>query len=371
MDFTGKRVAVIGTGASAVQAIPLIAQQASELTVSQRTAGYILPARHHPLDPEFIAARKAEAPELRQRIKDSIFGFDYTLAEKNLLDSTPEEITALLDDRWERGGFWFWLGAYADPFYTHEANKVMADYTRDRIREKVNDPETAEALIPKGYPFGVKRIPCDSGYYETFNLPHVHLVQITENPVAQITERGVRLADGTEYEVDEIVYATGFDAMTGPIRNIDVRGRGGSSLRDKWADGPHTYLGLTSAGFPNYFMIAGAQSPSVLSNMPVSIEQHVEFVGRIITDLAARGARTIEASQEAEDAWGAHCRELVEPTLFQEVDSWYMGANIFGKPRVFMPYLGFVGPYRQRCDEIADKDYEGFVFDAGKEAVTA
>jgi cyclohexanone monooxygenase len=363
VDFTGKRVAVIGTGASAVQAIPLIAEQAAELTVFQRTANYVIPARHHPLDPEFIEQRKAVALAERPILEQSFFGFNYELAPKNLLESTPEEIRAELDKRWQYGGFWIWLGAYVDPFFYPEANKVMADYMHEKIRERVKDPELAEKLTPKGYPFGVKRIPLDSNYLETFNEPHVHLVEIKENPVAQITERGVQLADGTTYEVDVIVYATGFDAMTGPIRRIDVRGRGGISLRDKWEDGPHTYLGLMSAGFPNFFTITGPQSPSVLSNMPVSIEQHVQYVGRIINDMAARGARTIEPTPEAEVAWGEHCAELVAPTLFQEADTWYMGANIPGKPRVFMPYLGFVGPYRQRCDEIADKGYEGFVFD--------
>jgi cyclohexanone monooxygenase len=363
VDFTGKRVAVIGTGASAVQAIPLIAKQANELTVFQRTANYVIPARHHPLTPEFIEQRKAVALEERPILEQSFFGFNYEFTPKDLLESTPEEIKAELDKRWEHGGFWIWLGAYIDPFFYPEANQVMAEYMHERIRERVNDAETAEKLTPKGYPFGVKRIPLDSGYLETFNESHVHLVEIKENPVAQITPRAVQLADGSEYEVDVIVYATGFDAMTGPVRRIDVRGRGGISLRDKWQDGPHTYLGLMSAGFPNFFTITGPQSPSVLSNMPISIEQHVQYIGRIINDMAARAARTIEPTAQAEVAWGEHCAEVVAPTLFEQADTWYMGANIPGKPRVFMPYLGFVGPYRQRCDEIAEKDYEGFVFD--------
>jgi cyclohexanone monooxygenase len=371
VDFTGKRVAVIGTGASAVQAIPLIAEQAADLTVFQRTANYTIPARHHPLDPAFIEQNKARAPELRKTLEESYFGFDYEFVGKDLLASSPEEIRAELEKRWEYGGFWIWLGAYVDPFFFPEANQVMADFMHEKIRERVQDPELAEKLTPKGYPFGVKRIPLDSGYLEAFNRPNVHLVEIKENPVAEITERGVKLADGSEYEVDIIIYATGFDAMTGPIRRIDVRGRGGISLRDKWADGPHTYLGLMSAGFPNFFTITGPQSPSVLSNMPISIEQHVQYVGRILTAVAERGARTIEPSDEAERAWGEHCAEVVAPTLFQQADTWYMGANIPGKPRVFMPYLGFVGPYRQRCDEIAEKGYEGFVFDGTgiKEAV--
>ncbi len=371
VDFTDKRVAVIGTGASAVQAIPVIAKQATELTVFQRTAGWVIPARHAPLDPEFIEARKAEGPELRDRIRNSAFGMDYEFCPKNILDSSPEEIRAELDKRWDAGGFALWLGAYVDTFFSAEANKIMYDYMAERLRERVPDPELADKLLPKGYPFGVKRIPLDSGYLETMQEPHVNLVLIADNPVAEITTKGVKLADGSEYEVDAIVYATGFDAITGPMKNIDVRGRGGIALRDHWADGPHTYLGLTSVGFPNLFMMTGPQSPGVISNMPVSVEQHVELIGRIIGDMNARGATTIEPTQAAETAWNEHCAELVAPTLFMEADTWYVGANIPGKPRVFMAYLGFVNGYRERCDEVVAKDYEGFVFDGAKEGASA
>ncbi|MGQ0846837.1 MAG: flavin-containing monooxygenase [Sporichthyaceae bacterium] len=371
VDFTGKRVAVIGTGASAVQAIPHIAKQASELTVFQRTAGWVIPARHAPLDPEFIAERKAEGAALRERIKDSVFGFDYEFCPKNLLDSTPEEIRAELEKRWDHGGFWLWLGAYVDPFFFPEANKVLEDFMKEKFAERVPDPQLRELLTPKGYPFGIKRIPLDSGYLETYASEHVHLVSIAYNPVVEITREGVKLADGTVYEVDAIVYATGFDAITGPMKNIDVKGRGGLSLRDHWADGPHTYLGLTAAGFPNLFMMTGPQSPGVISNMPVSIEQHVELIGRIVSDMAARGATTIEPTPEAETAWNEHCAELVAPTLFMQGDTWYVGANIPGKPRVFMAYLGFVNGYRARCDEVVAKDYEGFVFDGAKDGASA
>ena len=245
-----------------------------------------------------------------------------------------------------------------------EANAKVRAFLHDRIREKVHDPETAELLVPKGYPFGCKRNQLDSGYFETFNRDNVHLVDVKSNPIASITPAGVRLADGTEHELDAIVYATGFDAMTGPLNRIDIRGRGGRLLRDKWADGPRTYLGLMSSGFPNLFTITGQQSPSVLSNMPVSIEQHVEFIGRIIADMHARGDALIEPAPEAEDAWVAHVAELAAGTLFPTADTWYMGANIPGKPRVFLPSLDFVGPYRAKCDEIAANDYEGFTFPA-------
>jgi len=366
VDFTGKRVGVIGTGASAVQAVPLIARQAADLTVFQRTANYIVPARNGPVDPEVIAARKRDYQGIWNRVRASYFGFELNFIEKGALEASPEERERELMARWEQGGFGIWLGSYVDIFFNDEANATVREFLHDRIRETVDDPETAELLIPKGYPFGCKRNPLDSGYFETFNQPHVHLVDVKSNPIAAITELGVRLEDGTEFALDAIVYATGFDAMTGPLNAIDIRGRGGQLLRDKWAEGPRTYLGLTSAGFPNLFMITGPQSPSVLSNMPVSIEQHVEFIGRIIGDMRTRGAETIEPTRQAEDAWVARNQELAEATLFPTADTWYMGANIPGKPRVFLPHLGFVGPYRQKCDEVAANGYEGFVFDGAQ-----
>jgi cation diffusion facilitator CzcD-associated flavoprotein CzcO len=361
VDFTGLRVGVIGTGASAVQAVPLIAKEASDLTVFQRTANYIIPANNGPVPEEVKQARLADYAGIRERIQQSYFGFELTLLEKGALESTDEEIYETLKPRWDEGGFGIWLGSYVDIFFVDEANAKVRNFLHDRIREKVKDPATAELLIPKGYPFGCKRNPLDSGYFETFNEPHVHLVDVKTNPIAEITPAGVRLSDGSEYAFDAIVYATGFDAMTGPMNKIDIRGRGGNLLREKWAEGPRTYLGLASAGFPNLFTITGPQSPSVLSNMPVSIEQHVDFIARIIGDMRDRGAETIEPTEQAEDAWVAHNQELAQGTLFPTVDTWYMGANIPGKPRVFMPNLDFVGPYRQKCDAIADNGYEGFV----------
>ncbi|MDT0348074.1 flavin-containing monooxygenase [Pseudonocardia charpentierae] len=371
VDFSGKRVGVIGTGASAVQAVPLIAQEASDLTVFQRTANYIIPANNGPVPDEVREARKQDYAGIRERIRNSVFGFELTLLEKGALESTDEEIDAVLQPRWDEGGFGIWLGSYVDMFYVDEANAKVRRFLHDKIREKVHDPETAELLIPRGYPFGCKRNPLDSGYYETFNLPHVHLVDVKSNPIAAITPSGVRLEDGTEYELDAIVYATGFDAMTGPMDRIDIRGRGGRLLREKWAEGPRTYLGLMSHGYPNLFTITGPQSPSVLSNMPVSIEQHVDFIARIVADLVERGASTIEPTQEAENSWVAENQQLAEATLFPTADTWYMGANIPGKPRVFLPNLSFVGPYRAKCDRIADNEYEGFTISTAREGATA
>jgi cation diffusion facilitator CzcD-associated flavoprotein CzcO len=371
VDFTGQRVGVIGTGASAVQAVPLIAREAGDLTVFQRTANYIIPANNGPVPDDVRQARRQDYAGIRDRIQNSTFGFELTMLDKGALESTDEEVDAELQPRWDEGGFGIWLGSYVDMFFVDEANAKVRRFLHDRIREKVHDPETAELLIPKGYPFGCKRNPLDSGYYEAFNLPHVHLVDVKSNPIAEITPAGVRLADGSEYEFDAIVYATGFDAMTGPLNKIDIRGRGGRLLRDKWADGPRTYLGLMSHGYPNLFTITGPQSPSVLSNMPVSIEQHVDFIARIIGDLRERGATTIEPTEQAEDAWVAENQQLAEATLFPTADTWYMGANIPGKPRVFLPNLSFVGPYRARCDRIADEGYQGFSISGAREGATA
>lgn len=363
VDFTGRRVGIIGSGASAVQAVPLIAAQARELTVFQRTANYIVPANNGPIDPEVRAARREDWAGIRERIQQSNFGFELYLQEQGAADVSDAEREALLEEYWNRGGFHIWLGSYADIFFTAGANDLVRDFLDRKIREKVDDPETADLLVPRGHPFGVKRNPLDSGYFEAFNQPHVRLVDVLTDPIAGITPSGVRQSSGAEHTVDALVLATGFDAMTGPLDRIDLRGRGGQLLREKWAVGPRTYLGLMSHGFPNLFTITGPQSPSVLSNMPVSIEQHVDYIGRIVADLRARGATLIEPVREAEDAWCDYNQEIADATLFPSADTWYMGANIPGKPRRFMPNLDFVGPYRAKCDQIAENGWEGFAVD--------
>ncbi len=363
VDFTAKRVGVIGTGATAVQAIPVIAQQAKRLTVFQRTPNFCVPARNGKVDPEVWKSRKADYDGIINRIRSSYFGFELDFIPKSVLEVSPEEREAEFERMWDEGGFRFWLANYQDMFFVRQANDICADFIKNKIRATVKDAAVAEKLIPKTYAYGTKRQPLDTNYYETFNKDNVVLVDVNETPIEEITPKGVRTSD-KEYELDILVVATGFDAMTGPLARIKISGRGGQLLAQKWADGPHSYLGVAVAGFPNMFTITGPGSPSVLSNMPVSIEQHVEWISDCIEHMREKHVAVVEATPQAEAEWTAHAAEVANATLMPASDTWYTGMNIPGKPRVFMPYLGGVGPYRQRCTEIAAKGYEGFSFAA-------
>ena len=356
VDFTGRRVAVIGTGSSGIQAIPLIAEQAAHLFVFQRTPNYSVPASNRPLDPVEQRAVKRDYPALRARGGQMPFGFDTRSTERSALEVSPEERLAEYEDRWRQGGLPF-LGSFADLLFSKEANDTAADFVREKIRGIVRDPAVADVLTPRGV-VGCKRLCSDTGYFETFNRPNVTLVDIAAAPIEAVTERGIRTARA-HYDVDCIVFATGFDAMTGALSRIDIRGSGGVTLRDKWTAGPRTYLGLSSAGFPNLFIITGPGSPSVLSNMVPSIEQHANWIADCIAHLGERGMRRIEATPEAEDAWVAHVNEVADTTLYPSCNSWYLGANIPGKPRVFMPYLGFPA-YVEKCKQVVSRGYEGF-----------
>jgi len=362
VDFTNKRVGMVGTGATAVQAIPEIAQQAKQLTVFQRTANYCVPARNGKVDPEVIKARKADYEGIVKRIKESFFGQEHYFIPKSALETTAEEREREFDKMWDAGGFAFWLANYQDMFFSQKANDLCADYIKRKIRQTVKDPVIAEKLIPKGYAYGTKRQPLDTNYYETFNKDNVRLVDAkTDGVIEEITETGIR-AGGIVYPLDIIVFATGFDAMTGPLKALNLKGRGGRTLDQEWVDGPRTYLGISIAGFPNLFTITGPQSPSVLSNMPVSIEQHVEWITECIEAMRKTEKTTIEATRAAQDQWVGHVNEIVSATLMTSANSWYMSANIPGKPRAFLPYLGpeGVGGYKKKCDEIAANGYEGF-----------
>jgi cyclohexanone monooxygenase len=359
VDFTGQRVGVIGTGSSAIQSIPQIAAQAEHLYVFQRTPNYSVPAHNGPIDPKKVEDWKTHRAEYRQKARESGAGIvAVEPSEQSALEVSVEERQRVFESRWMRGGFAIG-GAFIDTAIDPAANATAAEFVAGKIRGIVKDPHIAEILTPKSYPFGTKRLCVDTGYYETFNRDHVTLVDVSGAPIEAITPTGLRTTEA-EYALDSIVYAIGFDAMTGALNAIDIRGRGGKSLREKWADGPLTYLGLMVAGFPNLFTVTGPGSPSVLSNMVVSIEQHVEWISACLAYLGDRQLGVIEASPEAEAGWVAHVNEVADQTLYPQANSWYLGANIPGKPRVFMPYVGGVGPYRQLCDEVAAKGYEGF-----------
>ena len=359
VDLTGKRVGVIGTGSSGIQVIPEIARRAEHLYVFQRTAGFSVPTRNAQMDPEFERRLKARLPEHREQARDSFFGLPCEIPATSALEVPPEELHREYATRWEVGGGIPMLFAYRDLLTDKDANDTIADFFRAKIRETVEDPEVAELLTPRDYPLGAKRLCQDTDYYETFNRDNVTLVDVRSAPIEEIVPTGLRTRDA-EFELDAIVFATGFDAISGALLAIDIRGRDGLVLREKWATGPRAYLGLAIAGFPNLFTITGPGSPSVLSSMVLSIEQHVDWITDAIGHLRDEGLETMEPTAEAQDAWVAHVAEVADFTLMTQADSWYMGANVPGKPRVCMPYLGGVGPYAQRCREIADAGYEGF-----------
>jgi cyclohexanone monooxygenase len=360
VDFTGLRVGVIGTGSSAIQSIPIIAQQASHLTVFQRTATYSVPAWNAKLTPEYRDAIKADYPALRARARARPTGFYFPFNMKPALEATPEERERQYQAAWEQGGLPF-LGAYGDLLFEKEANDTIAEFARDKIRAIVRDPATAELLCPDNV-FGCKRLCVDTGYFETYNLPHVKLVDVSKTPIERFTPGGIEV-NGTEYELDVIVCATGFAAMTGSFDRIRITGRNGRTLAEKWQAGPRAYLGVATSGFPNLFTITGPGSPSVLASMIQAIEQHVDWMADCIAHLRDIGAATIEPVQADEDQWVEHVNEVSKVSLRSTCSSWYVGANIPGRPRVFMPYIGGFPVYVQKCNEVMSNGFEGFVID--------
>jgi cyclohexanone monooxygenase len=366
VDFTGKRVAVIGTGSSAIQSVPVIADQASHLTVFQRTANFSIPARNAALTTEERESFRSRYPEIRRFAREeSRNGIVQELPDRGALDDGDNERRAKYEERWAKGGLTF-MGIYNNLALDKAANDTAAGFVRGKIAEIVRDPDTAKLLQPNDHPIGSKRICIDSDYYAAFNRPNVTLVDIKSTGIDEILPNAVRVG-GKDYEVDALVLATGFDAMTGSVAKIDIVGRDGLTLNRKWAEGPRTYLGLMSSGFPNLFVITGPGSPSVLSNMIVSIEQHVDWIADCIGFMRDRGFAAMEAERDAEDKWVAHVNEVAHGTLYPQANSWYMGANIPGKPRIFMPYIGGVGVYRQICNDVAAKGYEGFAMTAAAE----
>jgi cation diffusion facilitator CzcD-associated flavoprotein CzcO len=364
VDFAGKRVGMIGTGSTGIQAAPVIAEAAAHLTVFQRTANYSIPARNAPLTEEFKRWAKDNAAELRQAMQSTVNGHPYRIADRSAHDVTDEEREAIYRAAWERGGLRL-RAAFRDILTNKAANDTASEFIRARIREVVKDPRTAEILSNIDHPFATKRPPIDSGYFETFNRDNVSLVDLRATPIERITPTGILLKDGTEHALDIIVFATGFDAMTGPLLRMDITGRDGIALRDAWKAGPRTYLGLQVAGFPNLFTVTGPGSPSVLTNMPVAIEQHVEWITDCIAHMRAKGIARIEPQPEAVDRWVERVNDAANATLLPQAGhSWYLGANVPGKPRVFMPYAGGLARYRTICADVAARGYEGFALSA-------
>lgn len=364
VDFTGQRVGIIGTGSSAIQSIPIIAGEALHLFVFQRTPNFSVPAHNAPLTPEIEREWKADYTNRRRRAREeSRNGILTVIPERGALDDTEETRRLEYEAGWRRGGISF-MASYNNLLLDQASNETACEFVRSKIAEIVRDPAVAKLLEPHDHPIGSKRICVDTGYYETFNRPNVTLVDIRSHSIEEILPDGLRTG-GKDYQLDSIVFGTGFDAMTGSVAKIDIRGRAGATLNQKWAEGPRTYLGLMSAGFPNMFIITGPGSPSVLSNMIVSIEQHVDWISDCVSYMRERNLVVVEATKSAEEHWVTQVNEVASSTLYPQANSWYMGANIPGKPRIFMPYIGGVGAYRQICNDVAARGYEGFRMTSG------
>jgi cyclohexanone monooxygenase len=360
VDLRGKRVGIIGTGSTGIQSIPVIAEQADFLYVFQRTANFSLPSNDSPMDPVREADWKANYREHRANQLVSYSASDVGwVPDRSALEVSEEERNAVYEDFFNRGGFAL-LAAFNDITTNKEANDTAAEFVRNKIRAIVHDPEVAELLAPKDHPIGTKRICMDTRYYETYNRDNIELVDVKTNPIVEITPTGLRTTAG-DFEFDVLVLATGFDAMTGPLTRMNIVGKGGLALTDAWIAGPKTYLGLSVAGFPNLFTITGPGSPSVLAVMTMAVEQHVDWIADAIVHMEQHQLAEMEATPEAQEAWGVHVNEVADRTLFRYANSWYLGANIPGKPRVFMPYVGGFGPYRNKCNEVAAEGYPGFV----------
>ncbi|MEN0072893.1 MAG: NAD(P)/FAD-dependent oxidoreductase [Paracraurococcus sp.] len=364
VDLTGARVGQIGTGSTGIQAVPVIAAEAKHLTVFQRTANYSVPARNGPLAAEFKAWARENWQSIRETTQSTPNGHPFIIADRSAWDVTEAERQAIYEAAWEKGGLQF-RAAFRDLLMDKAANDTAAAFLKAKIREIVQDPETAAKLADIDHPYAAKRPPIDTNYFETFNRDNVTLVDVRANPIERITPRGIRLRDGTEHALDIIVFATGFDAMTGPLLRLNITGRDGLPLAEAWAAGPRTYLGLQVDGFPNLFTITGPGSPSVLCNMPVCIEQHAEWIADCIAHLREQGIARMEPEPAAVERWVAHVNEAANATLLPQAGhSWYLGANVPGKPRVFMPYAGGMARYRGICAEVAAKGYEGFRLEA-------
>ncbi|GAQ26555.1 NAD(P)/FAD-dependent oxidoreductase [Ralstonia insidiosa] len=360
VDFSNKRVGVIGTGSSGIQVIQALAGKCKHLTVFQRTAVFVVPAKNHPLTPEMRARVRATYGERRAISRLTRFGIAVPMAYESALDATPQERMRKYENAWENSQLLGFRMCYGDILSNEAANETVADFIRNKIREIVKNPDVAEKLMPRGFPFGTKRPCLGDTYYSIYNRDDVTLVDLRATPIERVVAEGVVTSDGLQ-ELDVLIYATGYDALTGALTQIEVQGLNGQKLTDKWAAGAKTYLGLMTAGFPNLFTVTGPGSPGPLANMSMSIEQHVDWIARCMEYLREHNVDRIDADRHAEESWMQHVQEIVGRTLYLKANSWYLGANVPGKPQVFLPYLGGHGAYRKKCDDVAASGYEGFV----------
>jgi cyclohexanone monooxygenase len=364
VDFTGLRVGVMGTGSSGIQAIPQLAKQAKELYVFQRTPNFSVPAWNGPIDAAHQQDWLSNYPKYREQARNTRSGIMYEYGTQSALEMSDEARAEEMERRWRKGGTNF-AHSFNDTFINRQSNELLSEFVRGKIRQLVQNPDVAAKLLPHDHGIGTKRICVDTGYYQTYNLPHVKLVDLRATPIERFDDSAAITREG-RYELDAMVFATGYDAVTGALERLNLVGEQGKTFKQLWQSGPTSYLGLMTAGFPNLFTITGPGSPSILTNVIVSIEQHVEWIADCLAHMDRHGHTRIDPQQAAQDQWVQHVQEVANGTLFVSANSWYMGANIPGKPRVFLPYIGGFSTYAARCREVVEKDYEGFDFSRPK-----
>jgi cyclohexanone monooxygenase len=364
VDFTGLRVGVMGTGSSGIQAIPQLAKQAKELYVFQRTPNFSVPAWNGPIDAAHQQDWLSNYPKYREQARNTRSGIMYEYGTQSALEMSDEARAEEMERRWRKGGTNF-AHSFNDTFINRQSNELLSEFVRGKIRQLVQNPDVAERLLPHDHGIGTKRICVDTGYYQTYNLPNVELIDLRSTPIERFDDSAAITREG-RYELDAMVFATGYDAVTGALERLNLVGEQGKTFKQLWQSGPTSYLGLMTAGFPNLFTITGPGSPSILTNVIVSIEQHVEWVANSLAYMDQHGHTRIDPQQAAQDQWVQHVQEVANGTLFVSANSWYMGANIPGKPRVFLPYIGGFSTYAARCREVVEKDYEGFDFSRPK-----
>ena len=361
IDFSGKRVGVVGNGATGIQVIQTIASQVGELKVFVRSPQYITPMNNPHYGPDEQAAYKARFEELRDLLPRTFSGFEYDFENGPWHELTPAQRREIMEANWKNGSLKLWLATCVELFTDEAASAEISEFVREKMRERLKDPRLCDLLIPKDYGFGTHRVPLETNYLEVYHRPNVELVSVKNNAIKEVTETGVTLADGTHYELDVLILATGFDAGSGALTRIDIRGRGGRSLKDDWAREIRTSMGLQVNGYPNLFTTGAPLAPSAaLCNMTTCLQQQTEWITQCVEYLRSHGKNAIEATAEFEDAWVKHHDELANATLVTKTDSWYMGSNVDGKPRRLLSYIGGVGTYRQKCEDVAKEGYAGF-----------